>query len=319
MSTSTHPEDPVITDGPPGAARVRVPGSTSNLGSGFDTFGLALDRYIEARFEPDDSGRLSVEREGTLERLRDFPGPDLVSETFAARMASAGLDASGTIRLASDIPVVRGLGSSAAAMIAGCDLASAAMGLEPDPAACFLAAYRREGHGDNAAPSAFGGLRAVVPVGPGRPRVIGLPLSDLVGFAYAAPAAPLSTSDARAALPASVPHATAVAALGRVTALREGLAAGDPELIRIGFEDELHVPFRLGRIKAAGTAAAAGYEAGAWAVTISGGGSGLIAACPPSLAVDVGAAMREAFLTRRDDPECVGFAVHPDFEGMRRI
>jgi homoserine kinase len=300
------------------SAHVRVPGSTSNLGSGFDTIGLALDRYLDARFEPNESGVLTVERKGTLTRLDDFPGPDLVGETFRMRLAESGSGVSGRILLDSSIPVVRGLGSSAAALIAGRDLADAALGLEQDREACFLTAFRREGHGDNAGPSVYGGLRAVVPA-LDRPRVIGLPLSERIGFAYAAPAAPFATSEARAALPERVTHPTAVAALGRLIALREGLAQGDPELIRIGIADELHVPYRLPLIENAERAVAAGYAAGSWGVTISGGGSGLIAICPPSLAPDVAKAMREAFSTRADEPECVGFVVHPDLEGMRRI
>lgn len=298
--------------------RVRVPASTSNLGGGFDTVGLALDRYLDASFAPDDSGSLVVERHGTLRRLDDFAGPDLVGETFRSAMERAGVRASGRIVLHSNIPVIRGLGSSGAALLAGFDLARGALGLEPDPDACFLAAYEHEGHGDNAAPSVYGGLQAVVP-GRARPRVIGRVLSPTVGFAYAAPAAPFATKEARAALPATVPHPTAVAALGRIVALLEGLATGDPELIRIGMEDELHVPFRLPRIHGAAAACEAGYAAGAWAVTISGGGSGMIAACPPELADRVAADMRAAFRTEADEPECVGFAVRPDLEGMRRL
>lgn len=300
------------------AARVRVPGSTSNLGAGFDTVGLALDRYLQASFEPDGSGSLRVERAGTLLRLDSFPGPDLVAETFRSVVEEGGATASGRVRLTSNIPVVRGFGSSAAAILAGFDLGRAALGLAPDPAACFQAAFGHEGHGDNAAPSLFGGLRGVVP-GEEGPRVIALALSERVGFAYAAPATPLSTREARAALPASVPHGTAVAELGRLAALLRGLAEADPELIRIGFEDELHVPYRLPLIFGASEAVAAGYAAGAWGVTISGGGSGLIAACALEDAEKVAAAMREPLRGEIENPECVGFAVRPDFEGLRRI
>lgn len=307
-----------MTPRPLRQAAVRVPGSTSNLGSGFDTIGLALDRYLDASFEPDDSGSLRVERHGTLERLRDFPGPDLVAETFRARTETAGAVASGRIRLHSTIPVVRGLGSSAAALVAGCELARAALGDPTDPHDAFAAAYAHEGHGDNAAPSAYGGLLAVVP-GEKGPKVTRLDLSERIGFAYAAPAAPSSTKEARAVLPETVTHKTAVAQLGRVTALVRGLATADPELIGIGIDDALHVPFRLPRISGAEAAVAAGYEAGAWGVTISGGGSGLIAMTPPEVAANVASAMHEAFRTKDDEPECVGFEVRPDFEGMRRV
>lgn len=307
-----------MTPRPLRQAAVRVPGSTSNLGSAFDTVGLALDRYLDARFEPDDSGSLRVERHGTLERLRDFPGPDLVAETFRTRTETAGAVASGRLRLHSTIPVVRGLGSSAAALVAGSDLARAALDEPTDPQEAFAAAYAHEGHGDNAAPSVYGGLLAVVP-GKQGPRVVRLDLSEHIGFAYAAPAAPSSTKEARAVLPATVTHQTAVAQLGRVTALVRGLATADPELIGIGIADALHVPFRLPRINGAEAAVGAGYEAGAWGVTISGGGSGLIAMAPREVAGDVASAMREAFHTKADEPECVGFEVRPDFEGIRRL
>ncbi|MDZ7778370.1 MAG: homoserine kinase [Gemmatimonadota bacterium] len=307
-----------MTPRPLRAAAVRVPGSTSNLGSAFDTIGLALDRYLDASFEADGSGSLKVERHGTLERLRDFPGPDLVAETFRARVETAGAVASGRIRLDSTIPVVRGLGSSAAALVAGCDLARAALGDPPDLHDAFTAAYAHEGHGDNAAPTVYGGLQAVVP-GKVGPKITRLDLSERIGFAYAAPAAPSSTRDARAILPETVSHRTAVAQLGRVTALIRGLATADPELIAIGVEDALHVPFRLPRIGGAEAAVVAGYEAGAWGVTISGGGSGLLAIGPPEVAADVASAMREAFSEADDGPECVGFEVRPDFQGLRRV
>jgi len=299
------------------AAVVRVPGSTSNLGSGFDTIGLALDRHLVASFEPDASGGLRVERTGTLTRLASFPGPDLVAETFRTAVAATGVEASGSLRLHSTIPVIRGFGSSAAAMLAGIDLARAALGRERDDEAAFAAVYRAEGHGDNAAPCLYGGLRAVVP-SRGGPKVIQLDLSEAVGFAYAAPAEALATAAARAALPYTVTHTKAVSALGRVTALVTGLARGDRSLIRIGVEDELHVPHRLPLILGGAEAVAAGYEAGAWGVTISGAGSGLLALCEPEAAAEVAAAMKDAFGGDRDDPERIGFAVRPDFLGLQR-
>lgn len=307
-----------MTTRPLHAATVRVPGSTSNLGGGFDTVGLALDRYLIARFEPGDGASLEVVREGMLRRLEEFPGPDLVAETFQKRLSSEGLRAAGRLVLSSDIPVIRGFGSSAAALVAGSGLADAALGREIDRDRCFQLAYTREGHGDNAAPSVFGGLRVVVPGGHG-PRVLRGELSPHVGFAYAAPAAPFATREAREALPSMVPHGAAVRSLGRLAALLEGLRTADPELIRSGTDDELHVPFRLPRIQGAAEALQAGFDAGAWGVTISGGGSGLIAVCAPERAEAIGVAMREAFRTQDDEPECVGFAVRPDLHGIQRL
>jgi homoserine kinase len=297
-------------------ARVRVPCSTSNLGAGFDTIGLALDRYVEADFKPGGHS-LEVERTGTLESLPDGPDDDYLVAVFRELLGRADVAPGGKLHIHSQIPVARGLGSSAAARVAGHDLARAALGQPVNQESAFRFACAREAHGDNAAPCALGGLRAVVP-GPEGLRPLLLPISEDIGFAYAAPAAGVSTAAARAALPRRVAHEVAVAQLGRLAALIRGLADGDPALIRIGIQDELHVPHRLPLIPGAYNAIAAGYEAGAWAVTISGSGSGLIALCTLDAADPVAAAMREVFDSGANDPDCVGFALHPDFEGLAR-
>lgn len=300
------------------AARVRVPCSTSNLGSGFDTIGLALDRYLDVTFEPEVGGELSVERHGTLLPLAADDAPDLVAETFVRELAKVGVVPGGVLRLTSEIPVARGLGGSAAAILAGYDLARSARGEPRDDDGAFRAALRHEGHGDNAAPSLFGGLRAVARTADG-PVVVQLHLSDRVGFAYAAPAAGVSTRDAREILPSHVPHHLAADALGRLAALIRGLAEGRPDLIRVGMQDDLHVPHRLALIPSATTAMSAAAEAGAWGVTISGAGSGLIALCDPDDAEQVATVMHEVFDQGTDDPECVAFPVRPCEHGLERL
>ncbi len=298
-------------------AQVRAPCSTSNLGSAFDTVGLALDRYLHATFEPGGTG-LEVERTGTLADIEEEPERDLLATTFHRFVSEGGATPSGILRVHSDIPLRRGLGSSAAALVAGHELALAALGRPSDPVASFRYASHQEGHGDNAAPCALGGLRAVVPGSDG-PRPLALELSHDVGFAYAAPATGLATQEARAALPRHVLHQTAVAALGRLVALLRGLALGDPELIRVGVEDELHVPHRIALIPGAFGVIAAGYEAGAWGVTISGAGSGFLALCSLEDAPHVATAMRAAFAMGADHPGCVGFDLRPAFDGVARI
>jgi len=297
------------------AARIRVPCSTSNLGSGYDTIGLALERYLEVTFTPDDADGLVLERAGTLAGEN---GPDLVATTFKKLLAKDGIEPTGTLRLTSTIPIARGLGSSAAAILAGYDLALAVCEKPRQDEEAFAAALKHEGHGDNAAPCLHGGLRAVARTADGT-MVIRLNLSEAVGFAYAAPAARLTTESARKVLPRSVLHKTAAASLGRIAALIRGLAEGRVDLIQIGVRDELHVPHRMPMIPGAAAAMSAATDAGAWAVTISGAGSGLIAMCEPERAADVAAAMHEIFDAGADDPECVGFAVRPDFQGLQRL
>lgn len=110
------------------AARVRVPCSTSNLGSGYDTIGLALDRYLDVTFRPDDSGELRLQRTGTLARLDEDDGPDLVASMFTRQVARGRMTPSGVLHMHSEIPIARGLGTSAAAALAGYDLARAVRG-----------------------------------------------------------------------------------------------------------------------------------------------------------------------------------------------
>lgn len=302
------------------SATVRVPCSTSNLGSGFDVLGLALDVHLEASFEPAASGTgdLHLERRGTLAALEEDVAQDLLASTFSSVLQTHDAVPAGTLRATSEAPLARGLGSSAMALVAGHALAQAVLGAEISRQEAFQAAERHEGHGDNAAPCAFGGLRAVVP-GDHGPRVVPLPLSPKVGFAYAAPAVRVSTDAARGALPTHVAHPTAVLGHGRFAALLQGLATGDPELIQIGFTDELHVPYRLPLIPGAQNAICAGYDAGAWGVTISGSGSGLIALCRPDQAEAVADGMREVFCAGVDEPDCWGMALNPDTDGVVRL
>ena len=297
------------------SARVRVPCSTSNLGAGFDTLGLALDRFLDVSFTPDSSGSLRVVREGTLRTLPEDE-TDIVAEILKSRVA--GVSVSGVLKMHSDIPVGRGLGASAAARVAGHDLALAVRGLPRNDGATFDSAYREEGHGDNAAPSMFGGLRAVAETEDG-PMVMSLPLSPQVGFAYAAPSVGVSTDEARRQLPKSVSHGLATASLGRLVALLQGLAEGDADLIRIGAQDELHVPYRMALIPRASSVISAGIDAGAWAVTVSGAGSGLIAMCDQSDAGGVAEAMHQAFDEGSGDPECFGFSLSPTERGLERV
>ncbi len=297
------------------AARVRVPCSTSNLGSGFDTLGLALNRYLTAELEP-GVGALEVVRTGTLEGLSVAPGKDLLVTALTHGLEESGAQLAGVLRVHSEIPVAQGLGSSAAALVAGYHLGQACLGWEPEQEAAFQFAAEHEGHGDNAAPCALGGFRAVVP-GPTGQRQLRLELSESVGFAYAAPPVLVSTEAARSALPKRIPHARAVESLGRITTLLVGMGTGDPALIRSGIEDRLHVPYRLPFIPGGEEALEGAYKAGAWGVTVSGSGSGLIALCAPGDAEHIADVMCHRFDANVEDKGSVGFPLVPDYEGVR--
>jgi homoserine kinase len=287
--------------------RVRVPGSTSNLGAGFDTIGLAVSRYLTADYRPTD-GPLVIDRRGTLASLQGMPEE---LDLFVQAMRWVAPSLGGTLILDSDIPVGRGLGSSAAAVVGGLTLGAAVRGEPLGTGATLRAARRWESHLDNVAPCLLGGLVAVVDT-----EAFPLVLEPGIAFAYAAPGAPLSTSKARAALPATVPHAEAAHALGRLAALIRGLETGDIELLKLGLSDRLHVPYRLPLIPGGAEVREAGLGAGAWGVTVSGAGSGLLAVTPPEKAAKVAEAMAAAFRATAGPDGVVAFPLVPDSRGV---
>ncbi|HEX6307660.1 MAG TPA: homoserine kinase [Longimicrobiales bacterium] len=297
------------------ACGIRVPCSTSNLGAGFDCVGLAFDHYLDAGYEPGE-GDLTIRRAGTLRNLTTVVADDRLVLAFLAELRRRGVDAPGGKLIAtSNIPVARGLGSSAAATVAGIALATAACGATLDRDAALAAAARAEGHPDNSAPSLFGGLVAVAYAGHGVPRAIRLPLDSAIRFVFAAPAVEVSTARARSVLPQHVPHSAAARNLGRLAALIHGLANADPTSITLGFTDELHVPYRLPLIRDGTAALRAATDAGAWGVTISGSGSGLIAACSADTEDAVRRAMTEAFGGEKRG--AVGLVLRADMHGAQ--
>jgi homoserine kinase len=299
------------------AAAVRVPGSTSNLGSGFDALGLAARRYLTARFEPSDH-ELTLLRAGTLADIEGAPADDLLRTAFVAELARRGVTRpGGSLVVTSEIPVGRGLGASAAAVVGGLLLAAAATrDKSPDREALLAAATRTEGHGDNAGPSLFGGLVGISPGGIHGVRALRLHLDPGVAFVYAAPPARVSTHAARAALPAQYSRSTAVGALARLVSLMHGLATGDGQALAVGLEDHLHVPYRLDLIPGGAGVIQAAVKAGAWGATISGSGSGILAVCPPAATTKVTEAMARAFRVVGQDP-VTAFRLEPDTDGAR--
>jgi homoserine kinase len=192
---------------PPRRARVRVPCSTSNLGAGFDCVGVALDRWLAAEAWLDGSGRAVPElrRGGALAALGDAPaGDDLLTRGVALACADAGRapPVGLVIEATSAVPVARGLGSSAAALVAGALLADALLGLGLGAARVAELGATAEGHPDNVAPMLFGGAVLGLAAGGGRWTFAPLPLHADVAAAVAVPEFHTSTRAMRGALPA---------------------------------------------------------------------------------------------------------------------
>ncbi|HEX9705763.1 MAG TPA: homoserine kinase [Gemmatimonadales bacterium] len=280
---------------------LRVPASTSNLGSGFDCVGMAVDRWltVTGRVVP-GGGAVSLERSGTLGALAPEPDADLVVRGFVAACRAAGRQAPGglVLRADSEIPVGRGLGASAAAIVAGAAVARALLGLPLDDAALIDVAAQLEGHPDNVAPAVRGGATLSVPrPGGGGYHVESLEVHPSLAFVFAVP--PLefavTTERARAVLPAELPHAVAVTSAARAAALVIGLARGDRALLAAGLDDALHVPYRRVLVPGYDDVTAAAVRAGAWGATLSGSGSSILAVASRDAATTVADAMRSAW------------------------
>lgn len=273
---------------------VRVQGSSANLGSGFDCVGVAVDRSIRVVARRREArGPVEMVRRGALEGLSIPPESDLVYVGFARACRAAGGEApSGlTLEVTSDIPVARGLGSSAAAVVAGAVAARALLSLALDDAALAAVCADVEGHADNVAPSVWGGAMLVLK-GSDRPYLFTpLEVHPSLVLAFAIPDFQVSTERARAVLPATVPHHTAVVAAGKSAALVQGLAHGDARLLAAGLDDVLHVPHRRALIRGYDDVVAAAHGAGAYGATLSGSGSTLVAVAPAAAAPAVEQAM----------------------------
>jgi homoserine kinase len=277
--------------------RVRVPASSSNLGSGFDCVGVAIDRWLTASVTLDraSNGRgagFAIRRHGKLSTIKVRPDQDLFIRGFRAACAAGGASVPGgvTIEATSDIPVGYGLGSSAAALVAGAFLADSALGLGLSRGQVSEIATTIEGHPDNVAPAIQGGavLSVHTPAG-----VVSssLRIAPGIELLIAVPPFPNDTKAARAALPQTVSHPEAAVAASRAAALVQGLATGDGKLLRAGLEDVLHVPYRRAQIYGYDAVVSAAIEAGAYGATLSGAGSAILAIAPRDRGPDVTTAL----------------------------
>jgi homoserine kinase len=248
-----------------------VPATSANLGPGFDCFGLALDLCNEVTFEPGAEPGVSWEGEGAGELPTD--GSDHVSRAIAATAGGAGREAPpGAIRGVNRIPLERGLGSSAAAAVAGVSLANAALGLGLEPTHVLEIAAGLEGHPDNAAAAVFGGFTMVLD-----DQVVARfdPDPDLRPALFVPADARISTEAAREALPETVPHADAASNAGHA-ALTAVALLHDPGLLPRAMRDRLHEDVRLGLVPEVRAPFDRLREAGL-AVCVSGSGPTLLA------------------------------------------
>jgi homoserine kinase len=277
---------------------VNVPATTANIGPGFDCLGAALNlnntfhlRSLKA--DSEDFELIIESTEGS--HLRG--GPENLIYRSAQRVwreigcAPRALEA--RVNLA--VPPARGLGSSATAIVAGLLGANALEGEPLSKEKLLELAIDIEGHPDNVVPSLLGGLCLTARAASHRWRVVRCEWHRQVQAVVAIPSIRLSTADARRAMPRQVSIPDAVANLGSLTLLLQGLRSGNGDLIADGMHDRLHEPYRWPLIQGGAQVREAALQAGAWGCVISGAGPSVLALGPRSSGAAVAAAMEEAW------------------------
>ncbi|WP_051389186.1 homoserine kinase [Arthrobacter sp. 35W] len=255
------------------AATVRVPGTSANLGPGFDSLGLAVALYDTLSVETlDDDGRLEFDLRG--EGADEVPRDEGHLAVKAMDLAFARLGyRRGGLKITAEnvLPHGRGLGSSASVIVAAITLANALV--DPadaqDRAWVLQLASEMEGHPDNVAPAIFGAMAISWQEGEDF-RSVRVAPAEAITPVVAIPAVEVKTEMARGMLPATVPHADAAANAGR-TALLVHALANDPSLLLAGTRDYLHQDYRAEAMPAS-AALVADLRSRGFAAFISGAG-----------------------------------------------
>lgn len=218
---------------------IRVPATTANLGPGFDAFGCALSLYTDVTFEETEAG---LEITGCDE---EFTGPDnLAYVSYCAVMATMCEEVRGIkIHIDAHIPIGRGLGSSAALLVAGAMGANVLHGNKLSTQGLLNITNAMEGHPDNLAPAFFGGLTASM-VDNGLPVTVNFPLHPDWEFLALVPDFELPTTKARSVLPEQISRADAVYNIAHGAMVLKALELGNEKLLRNAMQDRLHQKYR---------------------------------------------------------------------------
>ena len=223
---------------------IRVPATTANLGPGFDAFGCALSLYTDVTFEETEYG---LEITGCDEA---YTGPDnLAYVSYCAVLASLSEEIRGVkIHIDAHIPICRGLGSSAALLVAGAMGANVLRGNRLSTQGLLNITNAMEGHPDNLAPAFYGGLTASM-VDNGLPVTVNFPLHPDWEFLALVPDFNLATSKARSVLPTQLPRADAIYNISHGALVLKALELGDEKLLRTAMQDRIHQPYRKSLIQ----------------------------------------------------------------------
>jgi homoserine kinase len=222
---------------------LRVPASSANLGPGFDALGLALGVYLTCRFRSSDT--LSITTSGRDAACIPATADNLIWQTALTvardhQLAMPPIE----LHIHNEIPLGKGMGSSAAALTAGVVIADELLGLQWKPLRILDEAARLEGHPDNVAPCTLGSIVASAIDSGGVTRAIRMPLPKSFDIAVVVPDFDLPTVKARSVLPSGYSRQDAVFNVQRASLLIAALATGTTTAFPAALEDRFHQPYR---------------------------------------------------------------------------
>lgn len=256
--------------------KVKVPGTTANCGPGFDTVGMACTIYNHMELTLTERPELTIAVSGEGKGVIPANEKNIVFKAVQAVLQKTGSAYQGVgIEMTNNIPLARGLGSSAAAIVGGLLAANELTGNTLSKQELFEMATAIEGHPDNVAPAIFGGVTISV-LQNGVQCMRFLP-AQAITMVVAVPDFQLSTKAARRVLPRSVPLEDAVFNISRAAMLVGALCTGNYTYLKYALQDKIHQPYRTPLIPGIGEVFHAAVANGALGAAISGAGPCLIA------------------------------------------
>ena len=297
---------------------VRAPATTANMGPGFDSLGMALEIHNTITLELSHQFSIRITGNGAGELSA---GPDnMVYRGIAAVYEAAGSKPPAlAVTCHNEIPLRRGLGSSAAAISGGMVAANTLLGCPLPLEELLRLADAIEGHPDNVAPALFGGCQIVIRDGRSL-HSVSCPVHQGIHAVLLVPEVEIPTDEARRVMPERIPMQDAVHNIGRAALLALSLSLGDTERLALATRDALHQPYRAPLFPPMTGIFGAAIEAGACGAFLSGSGSTILALSDSNEESIAAAMLEEASkqgvgaYTRITRPSPVGVSVVPEDE-----
>lgn len=289
---------------------VTVPATTANLGPGFDCIGAALTLYNTLEFshlEPSSSTEiLRITVQGTEAGGVQTDESNLAYQAFIKLYNHLGQTPPPVhINIQLGVPLARGLGSSATAIVGGLVGANALAGNPLSQTEVMQLAIEMEGHPDNVVPALLGNCQLSVSRGEATSgwEICQIPWDSKIVPVLAIPDFELSTAEARRVLPKDYSRADAIFNTAHLGLLIRGLETGNPDWLRYSLQDKIHQPYRKSLIRGFETVRTAALTAGAYELVISGAGPTLLALTDANSASTVAEAMTSAWKQEGVNPE----------------